>query len=76
MRTTRRSQSPSLTPPGSSTPAQHVDREADAPQRAPVSYTPNVTLAMRIQHRYAAAPSGFMSAEERAFVEHRRSGCD
>ncbi|HEX8849096.1 MAG TPA: hypothetical protein VF761_06165 [Gemmatimonadaceae bacterium] len=73
MRTTHRPESNALTPPG-------VERAARTPAREPHSqeptHMPAVTRAMGLLHRSAAAPSGFMSAEERAYLERRRYGCD
>ena len=75
MRTTH--QSPPLTPKRD---ARHPAR---APESAPSSSTPpatrqtaSVTLAMRLLHRTAASPNAFMSADERAYLEHRLHGAE
>ena len=76
MRTTH--QSPPLTP------KRDVRHPVRAPESAPSSSTPpvaprqtsSVTLAMRLLHRTASSPSAFMSADERAYLEHRRHGAE
>ena len=73
MRTTHRPDSNVLTPPGVEPAARTSDRE---PHPQDHTHTPAVTRAMRLLHRPAAAPGAFMSAEERAYLEHRRCGCD
>ena len=73
MRTTHRPDSNALTPPGVEHAARTPDRE---PHPQDPAHMPAVTRAMRLLHRSAAAPSGFMSAEERAYLERRRYGCD
>lgn len=77
MRTTQRHDSPALTPPGERRPAAEPAREPHpAKPRATAPASPAVSIAMRLLNRSAAAPNGFMSAEERAYLEHRRYGCE
>ena len=73
MRTTHRPDSNVLTPPGAEQAARTPDRE---PHPQDSAHMPAVTRAMRLLNRSASAPIGFMSAEERAYLEHRRCGCD
>ena len=67
------------------TPARDARHPARAPDSAPSSNTPpagttrhasSVSLAMRLLHRSAGAPNAFMSADERAYIEHRRHGAE
>jgi hypothetical protein len=77
MSTTHHREAPSLTP---TRDARHPAR---APESAPSTgsststrHSASVSLAMRLLHRSASAPQGFMSADERAFIEHRRHGAE
>ena len=77
MPTTHRPDSPALTPPGERRTAREPAREPQPAKTRPIApVTPAVSIAMRLLHRSAAAPNSFMSAEERAYLEHRRQGCE
>lgn len=73
MRITQRPDSPSFTPPGADAPVHGSHRDAPSQDRA---HAPAVSRAMRLLQRSVAAPNGFMSAEERAYLEHRRYSCE
>lgn len=75
MRTTHRPDSPTLAP-GAERPAEPA-RDAHKPNsHHPVAPSPALSAAMRLLHRPSAAQNRFMSAEERAYFEHRRHSCD
>ena len=77
MPTTQRPDSPALTPPGERRTVAEPPREPHPAKARPIApATPAVSIAMRLLHRSAAVPSSFMSAEERAYLEHRRQGCE
>lgn len=79
MPTTQRPASPALTPPGERRTAAEPAREPHPTKGrpiAPAAPAPAVSIAMRLLHRSAAAPNSFMSADERAYLEHRRYGCE
>lgn len=75
MRTTHSHDSRSLTPPAErrAEPASEEQKPRAHHSAAP---SPAVSVAMRLLHRSSATQNRFMSAEERAYLEHRRYGCE
>lgn len=72
MRTTHRPVSPALAPIGEPRDPLRAPEGTPAPPTSAPRPAPAVVAAMRLLHRSSAAPNGFISAAERAYLEHRR----